>query len=158
MRERGQTPFAGLGYDPVLVVDHVGCSHVEVVDHSLLDLGVEVSAPYSGEHVLEPGVFFCAGDDEWSMAHTKSGVSPLVGICGWPTEVLLEKQHHVFARLSEVVGIHRAEQKVGFDRVVEAVDHLLEPGGSADCFEDRYRFHERQVRAVRSGTVGPGYP
>ena len=121
----------------------------EVVDHPLLNLGVQIAAADCGEHVFEPGILFGAGDDEGCMAHPKARVAALVGIGSGSPPVLLEEQRHVFTGLGEVVWIHWPKEQIGFDCVVEALDESFKPWGSTDSFEDRYRF----VHGDRLGEV-----
>ena len=129
------------------VIDHVEGGHLEVVDHLLFDLGMEITGADCAEHVFQPGVLLGAGDDERGVSHPKSGMTSLLGICGWTAPVLGDELHHVIAGLGEVVRVHRSQQEIGFDCVVESIDQCNEPRGSTGCVEDRL-FHRYTLRAI----------
>ena len=61
-----------------LRIYEVSGGHVEVLDHSLFDLGVKFTASHCGEHVCEPGTFLGGGDNEWRVAHAQAWVAPLL--------------------------------------------------------------------------------
>ena len=100
--------------------DHGGRRLGEVAEHAGLVEPGQATGPHGVGHVRATTRRAPSTDGEGGMAQPQPGVAPLVGVAGRSAPVLDQEQREPALRLGEVGGVHRPQDGIGGDALVEA--------------------------------------
>ena len=133
---------------PELDVSHLIRSHEKIRRH-LFVLFVTQLVTHTVErtsHRHEPRVASTLRDTKGRVTHPQARVTTLLLVGTRTTPVLHEKECEVSFRLRQILGIHGAQRRVDFDRVIEDIHQLLKKWFAADLLKERF-FHPDTLMA-----------
>jgi len=99
-------------------------------------------------HVKQPAIALERADQVRSMPRPESWVAALFQVCGWPAPVLHEKQGEPPSSRRKVVfvRVHRPQEVIGLDALVEALYETLKEVETANALIDGQLGHAGDSR------------
>lgn len=145
-----------------LDVPQLICGHEEVRRHLFILLFTQLVAHgiERAPHGHEPRVARTLRDSKRDVAHPQTRMTAIFLVSTRTSPVLHQEERQMSSRLREILGIHGAQRRIEFDRVVKGVDQLLKERVAADLFVEGF-FHPvtlivspRMVFPVFTGHAG----